>query len=118
MGVAAVKPRINDRDSLAAELVEIEKRQTLDNARKKEIKVALLEAANGENYKVAIPGLGVVKVSAPKDARCTGTAPQIVVEAFLDLPRARQEKLVEQGVVTIAEQWTGKYYGSVTVELF
>lgn len=45
----------------------------------KEIKSTLTTSAgeDGENFKIAVDGMGVVKVSAPKDARCTSTAPVI-----------------------------------------
>jgi hypothetical protein len=86
-------------------------------AREKEIKTILLSDADG-NFKEVVDGIGVVKVSAPKPERCTGTAPEIVVEAFLGMTELQRDRLTEKGIVKIAEQWTGKYYGSVTVELF
>jgi hypothetical protein len=106
-----------DREALCRELLTLCKRNAEDDARRNEIKAELKGDAD-ENYKIKIPGLGVVKVSAPKDKSCTGTAPEIVVEAFLALPNGQKEKLLERGVVKIAEQWTGTYYGSVTAELF
>jgi hypothetical protein len=101
-----------DRRAPCQELVTLRKKHADAFAREKEIKSTLTASAGeeGENFKIAIDGLGVVKVSAPKEARCTGTAPEVVVETFVALP--------ERGVVKIAQQWTGKYYGSVTAELF
>jgi hypothetical protein len=109
-----------DRRALCEELLTLRKKHADAFAREKEIKSALTASAGEaqENFKIAIDKLGVVKVSAPKDARCTGTAPEIVVEAFLALTEKERGKLTERGVVKIAEQWTGKYYGSVTAELF
>ncbi len=59
-----------------------------------------------------------MKVSAPKEARCTGTAPELDVETFLGMTELQRSKLTDKGLVKITEKWTGKYYGSVTVELF
>jgi hypothetical protein len=87
-------------------------------ARVKEIKALLIAGADGENFKEVVEKLGVVKVSAPKPERLIGTAPELVLEAFFEQTEAQQAKLTEKGVVKIAEQWTGKYYGSVTAELF
>jgi hypothetical protein len=75
-------------------------------------------ADHGENFQLVVDKLGRIKVSAPKDKVCKGTAPEIIVEAFLALPERERDKLIEKGIVRIAEQWTGAYYGAVTVELF
>jgi hypothetical protein len=108
------------RRVLAEELVRLRADHAAVYAREKELKAALTKAAGeaGENFQERFEGLGVVKVSAPKEARCKGTAPEVVVEAFLALPEKRRDKLVEDGIIKIAEQWTNPYYGSVTVDLF
>jgi hypothetical protein len=62
--------------------------------------------------------LGVVKVSAPRDKRCVGTAPEIVVDVFLARPQRERDRLIKGGVVKMAEQRKDPYYGAVTVELF
>jgi hypothetical protein len=115
--MAAKKP---DTQALSDELLRLRKKHADVFAREKEIKADLIGAAlaEGDSLKIVVERLGTVKVSPPKDARCTGTAPQIVVEAFLALPEREKGKLTERGIVKIAEQWTGKYYGSVTAELF
>ena len=109
-----------DRQALCDELLRLRKKHLDAFTREKEIKSELTRSAGeaGENFKITIEGLGVVKVSAPKDKRCTGTAPEIVVDKFLALPASEQKDLTRRGVVVIAEQWTGAYYGSVTPELF
>jgi hypothetical protein len=109
-----------NRRTLAEELVKLKRKHVAVFAREKAIKKALTKDAGegGENFQEHFPGIGVVKVSAPKEKRCTGTAPEIVVETFLALPEARREKLEKDGIVKIAEQWTNPYYGSVTVDLF
>lgn len=104
-------------EKLCTELAKIEAKAAPLDIRRKEIKTELL-AKHAENFKVTLPGLGVVKLSAKKDKRCTGTAPELVVESFLRLTDKQRERMQEQGIVKIAEQWSGAYYGSVTVELF
>jgi hypothetical protein len=106
------------RHALCLELLKLRATHADAFAREKEIKAALIKDAGEENFKEVIDRLGVVKVSAPKEARCTGTAPEIVVEAFLGMTEAQRAKLTDKGIVKIAEKWTGKYYGSVTAELF
>jgi hypothetical protein len=106
------------RDKLAEELLDLRKKHEAAFAREKEIKKLLIADANGENFQVTIKGLGVVKVSAAKDKRCTGQAPELVIDAFLAMPQAQRDRLKDKGVVKIVEQWTGAYYGSVTPELF
>jgi hypothetical protein len=106
------------RSALCEELAKLRRKHADAFAREKEIKKLLIEDAGDENFQVAVRGVGVVKVSAAKPKHCKGTAPEIVVDAFLKLPQAQQDKLTEKGVVIIAEQWSGAYYGSVTVDLF
>lgn len=109
-----------DTEALCEELLKLHKRHEADFASIKEIKSILIAAAAeaGENAKIVIPKLGIVKVSAPKDKHCTGTAPEIVVEVFLAIPERERKDLLKRGIVVNAEQWTGKYYGAVTAELF
>lgn len=104
----------------AHELVELERDNQAIFGRRKELKARLIAHAQsrGENFKEIFDKIGAVKVSGAKAAACKGTAPVVVVEAFLDRPKAEQDRLIGRGVVKIAEQWTGAYYGSVTVELF
>lgn len=109
-----------DTDALCTELLKLTRKTEADDARKKEIKTELLRVAgeSGENMKIIIEKLGLVKVSAPRPKECTGVAPEVVVEVFLALPEREQDRLKERGIVKIAEQWKNAYYGSVTPELF
>lgn len=106
------------RHALCEELLKLRSKHADVYAREKELKALLIQDAGEDNFKEVVERLGVVKVSAPKPERCTGTKPEVVVEAFLALTEAQQAKLTDKGIVKIAEQWTGKYYGSVTAELF
>lgn len=111
----AAKPK---REDLVEELLKLRAKYAPYEGRDKEICALLKEDAGGENYQVTIDKLGRVKVSAPKPERTEGTAPEIVVEAYLKLPEAQAAKLRDKGLVRIVEITKAKYYGSVTVELF
>lgn len=106
-----------DTDALCRELLALCRKNAEDDARRDEIKAELKKGAV-ENFQVTVAGLGKVKVSAPQPKRCTGTAPEVVVESFLALPQREQDRLTERGIVRIAQQWKNAYYGSVTPELF
>ena len=109
-----------DTDELCRELLNIRRKHAEVFGREKEIKSELIAAAGGkgENLKITVGNLGVVKVSAPKDKRCTGVAPEIIVDVFLRLPEKERKDLMKRGLVAEAEQWKAPYYGSVTAELF
>ena len=106
------------RRKLCEELLKLRVKHADVYAREKELKTLLIKDAGEDNFKEVVDKLGAVKVSAPKEARLTGTEPQLVVETFLGMTETQREKLTEKGVVKIAEKWTGKYYGSVAVDLF
>jgi hypothetical protein len=109
-----------DTEALCRELLTIRRKHADVFDREKEVKSQLTAAAGekGENLKITIEDLGIVKVSAPKEKRRTGTAPEIVVEAFLRLPERERKDLMKRGLVAEVEQWKSAYYGSVTAELF
>lgn len=106
-----------DRKALCEELLTLHKKHAEAFAREAEIK-SELKADATENFQIRIEKLGIVKVSAPRPKACTGTAPEVVVEAFLRLPERERKRLLERGIVIEAEQWKNAYYGSVTAELF
>jgi hypothetical protein len=105
------------RAQLCEELAKLHKKHAAAFAREKELKKALTSAAT-ENFQQTIPGLGVVKVSAPKPKECTGEAPEISIDVFLAQSKKARDTLIQKGVVNMVQQWKGAYYGSVTVELF
>jgi hypothetical protein len=113
----AAKP---DAAGLARELVKLRFDHATVFAREAELKSLLIEIAKGkgENFKEVAAGFGTVSVSAPKDKQCTGTAPELIVDAFLAAPERTRDSLIERGIVKIVEQWTGASYGRVTVKLF
>jgi hypothetical protein len=105
---------------LGEELIGLRSKYEPFEPRDKEIcsKLKLTAETAAENYKITIPKKGIVKVSAPREKECTGIAPELNVEAFLNLSEKQQSDLTERGVVKMARQYKGAYYGSVTVELF
>jgi hypothetical protein len=108
-----------NRDKLVKELLELRHKYAPYEPRDKEIRALLIQSAEdeGESFKI-MDELGRANVSAPQPKRLTGTAPEVVVDKFLALPKAEQNTLIRRGIVRIAEQWKDAYSGRVTVVLF
>jgi hypothetical protein len=68
-------------------------------------------------FRETIVGVGYVSVSPESAPKFKGDFPIVNVEAWKALKPARQEKLLEDGVVKIESQYSGAYYGAVTVKL-
>jgi hypothetical protein len=113
------KARI-DAGKLAKELVTIHRDNAKIFARIDDIKSQLKQAATdkGENLKLEFTGLGQVKVSRARGKELKGIAPEVKAEVFLGLTEKQRKKLIDDGVIVMAEQWSNPYYGAVTVELF
>lgn len=109
-----------DRRELATELLALHRKHHETFARIDDLKGALRKAATeaGANFKEEFAGKGVVKVAGAKDGAFKGILPEIVPETFLELPEAKRKKLIDDGLVKMTPQYGGKFYGSVTVELF
>ena len=119
MATAAAKTETEER-KLALELVELEAEHAVVFARMEDIKSKLRKIATekGENFKEEFAGKGQVKVSGASAAKFKGIMPTINVEAFLELPEKRREKLIEDDIIAMTPTYGKPYYGSVTVELF
>lgn len=113
-------PRMaTSKEKLAEELIRLRRLYEPHEARDKEICAELKRLAAGDgNFEVVVSGKGRIKVSAPKDKAMKGIAPEIVIEKFMALPDRQRDRLRELGVVRMEPQYTGAYYGAVTVELF
>lgn len=61
--------------------------------------------------------LGYVSVSPSKPAQTIGSAPVLQVEAWTSLKPNRQDKLIEDGIVTIEPITKRATYGQVRVKL-
>lgn len=110
--VTKMKPR-----ELAEELVDLRRKYAAVFDRTEELKSALKDGATS-NFKEVFTGKGEVTVSAAKPKEKTGTAPEVVVSVFLQLPKKEQTALVKAGVVQIVDVYNGAYYGAVKVKLF
>ena len=111
--------KATNREKLVRELLELRRKYAPYEPRDKEIRALLIQSAEDEggNFKI-MDELGKASVSAPQPKRLTGTAPEVVVEKFLALPKADQNTLIKRGLVRIAEQWKDAYSGQVRVDLF
>ena len=122
-GSAAAKsvPRVNSQRAIAGELLRLEKKIADDLVKIDGYKDALREIAieTGEGFveDLTKEGLGTVEVKGARAAELKGTRAEIVTQAYYALPRSKQDKLVEQGLVTIIEQWSKPAKPSVTVRL-
>lgn len=110
--VTKMKPR-----QLAEELVKLQAQHCTVFARQDELKSALRSTAT-TNFKEVFAGVGEVSVSAPKAAEKTGTAPELVVAAFTDLPKKEQNAMIRAGTVQVVDVNKAAYYGAVKVKLF
>jgi hypothetical protein len=76
------------------------------------------EAARTGNFQESIAKLGKIKVSAPHDRKFKGKTWVLDVEAFLQAAKPTRDSLLKRGLVKEVDEYSGAYYGSVTVELF
>ena len=110
--VTKMKPR-----ELAEELVRLFAQHGPMLDRAAELKSALKDGAT-TNFKETFAGIGEVSVSAARAKEKTGTAPEVIVDAFLALPKKEQNALVKAGVVQIVDVYREAYYGAVRVKVF
>jgi hypothetical protein len=110
----------NEDRALAHELLGYHRKHGPVFARMEDIKSALRKSATerGENFKEEFAGEGAVKVAGEKDGEFKGLVPTVVPDAFLGLSERRRQTLIDQGIVTMAENRGRKFYGSVKVDVF
>ncbi len=108
------------RAGLALELLELRKNHGEIFGRIEAINTELKAIASdeGESFRETIVGVGYVSVSPPSPAKFKGDFPIVQIEAWKALKPARQQKLIDDGVVKIEGSWSKPYYGQVTVKLF
>lgn len=117
MATAARKAKAPTRSELCRELLDIELRHRDVFARIDAIKAelkgkALLEGKFRETF-----ADGHVAVSPATAEEITGEKPVLIVAAWAELKPARQDKLLEDGLVRIEPIVKGAYYGRVDVKL-
>jgi hypothetical protein len=109
-----------DREKLARELLKMRKVYAPLEARDAEICQILKGDAqvSGGNFQVAVDKLGRVKVSAPHGKAVKGETWELDVAAFIATTKTTRDSLMKRGIVRKVTEYSGAYYGSVTVELF
>jgi hypothetical protein len=121
MGAAAKKkpdPAVVRRE-LVGELVGIYVKHRKDLERADGIKAELKQlATDAGNFQEVIAGKGKVSVAGKKDKTFKGDLPVLDADKFKALTDAKREQLLAQGVVKIEPQYSGAFYGSVSVDLF
>ncbi len=109
----------NSRRAIALELLKLQKQiepalLAIDGYKEQ---LRTISKDTGEGFTEEIEGLGTVEVKAGREAKLTGTCPELVVEAAVALPAGRLNKLIESGLIKMVEVWSKKASPSVTARL-
>jgi hypothetical protein len=115
---AKSKAKAPTRADLCRELLQLR----VDNGpafdRIEAIKTELKSIAGKDGkFRETFVGIGYVSVSPESGPKFKGDFPVVNVEAWKALKPARQQTLLEGGVIKIEAQYSGAYYGAVTVKL-
>jgi len=107
------------RRKLAKKLVDLHIRFAKQFAELDGLKASLIANAKnaGDGYRESFEK-GQVTVAAPKDKVCRGTIAVLDQAAFKALSDGRRQKLIDDGLISMQEDWAGAFYGRVTVKLF
>jgi hypothetical protein len=117
---AKSKAKVLTRLELCRELLNLRRDPAFAEAfdRIEAIKTELKSIAATEGkFRETFVGIGYVSVSPATPEEVTGEKPVLVVSAWSALKPARQEKLLEDGVVKIDPIVKGAYHGRVDVKL-
>jgi hypothetical protein len=118
MPAFARKAKPPTRAELCRELLDIERDNAAIFDRISAIKTELKSIAGTEGkFRETFVGLGYVSVSPATPEEMTGEKPVLIVPAWSALKPARQEKLLEDGLVKIEPIIKGAYHGRVDVKL-
>jgi len=71
----------------------------------------------GQGFTEEIAGKGAVEVKAARQREFRGTMPKLNADVWLKLSAGRQDTLVDQGLVTLEQQWSPAARPAVTVRL-
>lgn len=120
MAATAKKPTPEQlRRLLAHELVAIHRKHEKALTRADELKAELKAIATDTgNFQEVFPSEGTVKAAGEKEKQFLGNVPELVPESFNALSKTEQNKLIKAGLVKIVQNYSGAYYGRVTVALF
>src|SRR5258708_82411 len=108
------------RRELCEELLDLRRDPVIATAidRMDAIKSELKDLARTEGkFRETFVGIGYVSASPATPEEMLGEAPVLVVTAWSALKPARQEKLMEDGLVKIEPIIKGAYHGRVDVKL-
>src|SRR6266446_1352977 len=98
----------NSRRAIATELLKLQKKiepvlLAIDGYKEQ---LRAISKDTGEGFTEEIEGLGSVEVKAGREAKLTGTCPELVVEAAYALPAGKLNKLIESGLIKMVEIWS------------
>src|SRR5258707_6777370 len=109
---------IEERDSLCAELITLEREGLPRVTRAAAIEAQLKQIADerGESFKVTLPNGDYVQVSPPCAAEFKGNVPVLQTEVWQALKPAKHEQLITLGLIKIEPQWGRASSGRVQVK--
>lgn len=115
----ATIPAPLSRTTIAERLLDLEISIAPAVAKISELKEDLrfLSDQAGQGFREEIAGKGVVEVKAGRQREFKGTLPLLNHDGWLKLSPGRQDTLVEQGIVTLEQQWSPAARPSITVRL-
>lgn len=115
---AKSKAKAPTRAELARELLQLRIDNAIALTRMDAIKTELKVISEKDGkFRETFVGIGYVSVSPPAAGKFKGDFPMVQVEAWKELTPARQNKLLEGGVIKIESLYGGDYHGAVTVKL-
>lgn len=113
-------PAQTKANKLCKELLELRRNPAFAKAfdRIEAIKTELKQIALAAGkFRETFVGVGYVSVSPATPEEVTGEKPVLSVASWGELPNARQEKLIDSGLVKIEPIVKGAYHGRVDVKL-
>src|SRR5271169_2698290 len=108
---------LEERDSLCAELITLEREGLPRVTRAAAIEARLKQIAD-KSFKVTLPNGDYVQVSPPCAAEFKGNTPVLQTEAWQALKPAKHEQLIKSGLVKIEPQWGRASGGRVSIKVF
>lgn len=105
------------RNDLVHQLLDLERTIAGELAEIAALKAELRNRAADGGFRINVPEKGVVTVSGGSAAAFKGLMPTIDGALFLALDQAERARLLDAGVVSMAEQWSRGSSSSVTVRL-
>src|SRR5271154_2138602 len=109
---------LEERDSLCAELIALEREGLPRITRAAAIEARLKQIADerGESFKFPRPSGEYVQVSPPVAAEFKGNVPVLQTEVWQALRPAKHEQLIKLGLIKIESQWGRQSGGRGTGE--